>query len=277
MAISKNDIKTKLAEVAAISNKYTAAPNHVPVGVYIQEAKSLYLWSVQDKEALQGAGLSGELLEDIPLRVEALSETQAALDAVKTKNTTTEAWKALYADAMEFRSELIVVFAYAFRSNIESLEVLREVKKKTSQAEIIQSFMDLSALGECSLELLEAVEFDTSLLDRAASLNQELRDSLSYKLAGMTKLTGAKEDRNKAYTHLKEAVDEVRAAGKFVFRKDDTRLPGYRSRHLRQVRLDQKRKKKAGNTTAATGPGGHPQGDGLTPVDPGTPMEPAGK
>ncbi|MEQ8471570.1 MAG: hypothetical protein RIC35_10305 [Marinoscillum sp.] len=35
--------------------------------------------------------------------------------------------------------------------------------------------------------------------------------------------------RDKAYTFLKRAVDEIREAGKYVFWKDPKRLQGYRS------------------------------------------------
>ena len=39
--------------------------------------------------------------------------------------------------------------------------------------------------------------------------------------------------RDKAYTHLKEAVDEIRSCGKYVFWWDENRLKGYGSRYFK--------------------------------------------
>ena len=44
----------------------------------------------------------------------------------------------------------------------------------------------------------------------------------------------SKRIRDQAYTHLKEAVDEIRAYGQYVFRHIDERLKGYRSNYLRR-------------------------------------------
>jgi hypothetical protein len=40
--------------------------------------------------------------------------------------------------------------------------------------------------------------------------------------------------RDKAYTYLKQSVDEIRACGKFVFWKNPDRLKGYASDHWKQ-------------------------------------------
>ena len=45
---------------------------------------------------------------------------------------------------------------------------------------------------------------------------------------------GSKKMRDKAYTYLKEAVDEIRAGGKYVFWKNEKRLKGYRSEYHRR-------------------------------------------
>ena len=38
--------------------------------------------------------------------------------------------------------------------------------------------------------------------------------------------------RDRAYTHLKEAVDEIYEHGQFAFRQDDERRRGYRSNYM---------------------------------------------
>jgi len=42
--------------------------------------------------------------------------------------------------------------------------------------------------------------------------------------------------RDKAYTHLKQAVDQVRECGQYVFWRNEARLKGYGSRYFRKAR-----------------------------------------
>ncbi|MCP4213644.1 MAG: hypothetical protein GY765_03260 [bacterium] len=250
MAINKRDVERKLIEVAAIPEKDILFLNHMPTGVYIQEAKSLYHWSLTDKETLTGAGLSLNLLEDIPVRVEALLDAQAAWDEAKKRNAPADDWRALYTDAFALRSELIVFFGFAFRDDASLMDTLRDIKKKKLKNGIIISFLRLYNLGTQNLDLLEPLEFDTSLLEKSRQYNCTLRDAASDKVLGKSDREIAKKLRDQAYTHLKEAVDEVRTIGKFAFRKNPNRLPGYRSQHLRQAKALQKRKKKERTGTA---------------------------
>ena len=39
--------------------------------------------------------------------------------------------------------------------------------------------------------------------------------------------------RNKSYTYLKQAIDEIREAGKYVFWKDKQRLKGYHIQYFK--------------------------------------------
>jgi hypothetical protein len=44
--------------------------------------------------------------------------------------------------------------------------------------------------------------------------------------------------------HLKEAVDEIRETGRYVFRQDKKRLTAYASEYRRQIKSKQKQKPK---------------------------------
>ena len=54
-----------------------------------------------------------------------------------------------------------------------------------------------------------------------------------------------KKIRDQAYTHVKEAVDEICNCGQFLFRDDKERFRGYCSAHLRDKYLKRKREAKA--------------------------------
>jgi vacuolar-type H+-ATPase subunit E/Vma4 len=58
------------------------------------------------------------------------------------------------------------------------------------------------------------------------------------------KRSEAKKIRDQAYTHLKEAVDEIREFGRYVFRQNKKRSRVYASEYKRHIKSKQKRKPK---------------------------------
>jgi hypothetical protein len=104
-------------------------------------------------------------------------------------------------------------------------------------AGLIQGLNDLAVLGKANPQLLSDIQFDMSLLDKAT----EAAAALSPLLAGVSvyKL-GDKETkkvRDQAFTHLKEAVDEIYRFGQHVFWQNDERRKGYRSEYLHRKRI----------------------------------------
>ncbi|TVZ41980.1 hypothetical protein P886_1331 [Alteromonadaceae bacterium 2753L.S.0a.02] len=81
--------------------------------------------------------------------------------------------------------------------------------------------------------LLDAIHFDTSLLQEANSVADTISALLA--LANGDRLAGndGRYLRDQAFTHLKEIVDGVRACGKYVFFSNEIRLRGYSSAYLR--------------------------------------------
>lgn len=91
---------------------------------------------------------------------------------------------------------------------------------------------------------MTAVGFDLTLLDTAASTSAEMAALLSQSTTDRKKENVNRIIRDKAYTYVKQALDEVRACGQFVFWRDDARSKGYVSQYFKN------RRKK--NTTETT-------------------------
>jgi hypothetical protein len=109
---------------------------------------------------------------------------------------------------------------------------------------MIQDLNDLSVLGKANPQLLEAINLDMSLLDEAAQTAKEMAALLAEVNRSRREHSEAKRIRDQAYTHLKEAVDEIRRCGQYVFRQNKERLMGYRSSHIRQIKSRQRRKRR---------------------------------
>ncbi|MCK8521278.1 hypothetical protein M0D21_06860 [Aquimarina sp. D1M17] len=77
-------------------------------------------------------------------------------------------------------------------------------------------------------------KFEVKKLDVAAQLSDTMAELLAKANGAAQENSVSKSLRDKAFTHLKEAVDEVRAAGKYAFKADPDRFKGYVSRYKRQ-------------------------------------------
>ncbi|MBN2804148.1 MAG: hypothetical protein JXR91_13725 [Deltaproteobacteria bacterium] len=98
---------------------------------------------------------------------------------------------------------------------------------------MIQDLIDLSEIGRENPEPLKAISFDMNKIELAAQKSKEMGELRGQARADNAEDNKTKLIRDKAYTHLKEAVDEIRACGQYLFWKDDNRRKGYAGKHYR--------------------------------------------
>ena len=134
------------------------------------------------------------------------------------------------------RDNLSHTFRYAFRNDEKLLARVVEITDGTGDDDMIQDLNDLSALGEKNPELLVLINFDVTLLATAATLSDELAVVLAAANGEKERGNVAKVNRDRAYTYLKQAVDEVKNCGRFVFWKNEARLKGYRNQYKNKRR-----------------------------------------
>jgi len=113
---------------------------------------------------------------------------------------------------------------------------VNEIAEGGSNTDMIQDLNDLSVLGKDNTTLLQTIGFDLTLLDTAAVKADEMAELLSQATADRADNSAARIIRDKAYTLLKRAVDEVRTVGQYIFWRDETRLKGYVSRYRKTRR-----------------------------------------
>ncbi|MCU0289537.1 MAG: hypothetical protein MUF15_24475 [Acidobacteria bacterium] len=239
------NLDLKMPEITAVDDKRIKRPKHIPPNACIMEANTLYHWARQDKETLIARGLSWELVEDLVVRQEALSEAEALWNTQWQNRTAVyEEWNTASALAYELRDQLAADFRFAFRNHPDLLSILKRISTKKHHPTMLQDLNDLSHLGKMNRLLLEAIGFDTALLEKAAQTSSDLAALLAKTNAVIGKLCEVKKIRDQAYTYLKEAVDEIRRTGQFVFRHNKERFNGYISQHLRFVKSRQARNSK---------------------------------
>jgi hypothetical protein len=239
--MSEQLITEKLNELNLLTDMETGKPT-IPVSIAIQEAENLYDRCSKDKDELVRAGLDWKLAEDMPLRIDALKVSQAKWEAeYKSYQDCQAEWKVAAPEAFSLRDELVHHFYHALYNIPTEYAKVQRIAEGGSNADMIQDLIALSELGMKHSEKLQGIGLDLSLLDTARSKSFELGKLLA-------KVNGASIDsspvidiRNKAYTHLKEAVDEIRRVGQYVYWRDEKKFAFYASQYVRKLNAPRKK------------------------------------
>jgi hypothetical protein len=222
-----DDYNAKLETLKAMPDTQAQQPI-MPVDAYLQEAENLCKWALDDQKELKTVGVTLEMINDLPVRAGALREIQSLWN--KDRYSQEEAqrqWALSSPLAYELRDELLHHFRFAYRADETLLGRVSAIAEGNTHADMIQDLNDLAVLGRANLAPLKAIAFDTKKLDTAATLADEMADLLARSNGDRAEQSENKVLRDKAYTHLKELVDTVREAGKYVFWKNPQRLKGY--------------------------------------------------
>lgn len=226
--MSKENYEQKLATLQALQSTDIPKP-YLPVDAALQEAENLYVWALQDKDALINIGLDWTTWgEDLPIRAGALRHAQSLwMSGRYGKDEAQKNWKDVAPAAYELRDDLLADFRYAFRKREDLLSRVREISEGSGDADMIQDLSDLNVLGVANMEELAKINFATDRLELAATEAEKLAELRALANGATQANSQAKTLRDIAFAHLKEAVDEVREAGKYVFRKVADRYQGY--------------------------------------------------
>ena len=233
-----DDYNAKIGEILAIPDKDVFEPT-IPVDVFLQESENLGKWAMMDLAPLAAVGITDVKIADMAVRTGALREAQSVW--FKDRNAQLDAqreWGIQSPLAFGLRDELVHTFRYAFRNEASLIARVTAIAEGNTNSDMIQDLNDLSVLGKNNTELLQNIGFDLSKLDAAAEASAAMAELLAAANGDKSVQNETKMIRDKAFVHLKQLVDEIRDAGKYVFWKNEKRLKGYRSEYLRQKNND---------------------------------------
>jgi len=227
--ITEKQINACELVVAGIKAEKTLALN-MPCNIYVSESEVLETWAGEDKDKLAIGGISIERIAQIGIRSTVLRKYQSDWIIVRrTGKDAEKEWKAFAVDAYELCNEMKHAFKYAFRNEPELLGRVDEIAQGTGDSDMIQDLKSYALLGLKHKDLLTPIGFDLFKLDTASTMSDDGANLLAEANGSKLKGNENKVLRDKAYTHLKEVVDEVRACGKYLFWKNKSRLVGYQS------------------------------------------------
>lgn len=214
---NQQDYAAKQAAALALAKDAVQEPR-IPMGIYIQEAEDLLVVATADVGKLKVTGLSDIVLKDIAVCAGACREAQSIwMRELQTKKDAEELWVASSPKAFELRDFLLHSFRFAFRKDGELTKKVEKIAEGAGNADMIQDLNDLSIVGKNNQSLLKAIGFDFAQLDKAATMSGDMAKLLSLVNGERISGNASKEMRDRMYTLMKQAVDEVRECGKYVF------------------------------------------------------------
>ncbi len=218
--------------IMAIPEEKVLRPN-MPVTTFLQEAKNLYMFAEDDVKKLAVCGVSKATLNELYFRIEACRIAENNWEEVQTqKREDAQIWNERAIIAFDFRDGLIHSCYYAFRKDDELIRQIQSFDSGTSNVNMIQDLTNLILLCRQHLDKLVPLNITEKSLNKILEMTEEMSKLLDSTNGEQSKPHEFKEIRDQAYTYLKELVDDIRAAGKFVFWKDIERLPHYTSKYI---------------------------------------------
>ncbi len=238
---NQSDFNELEAFIKAVDKKDVKHPN-MPIGINMQEAEDLVIWLEPDRPKLVGAGLPEATIDGLSKRIGAVRYIQSRWNSKRfTKEEAQKKFALLGPEAYDLCERIIHSMLFAYRKLPDIKSRVQAIAEGTGDADMIQDLSDLSVHGKNNPEPLLAINFDITQLDQAASKSDELGSLLGIAHGEKATDSETKIMRDKAYTYLKQSVDEIREYGRFLFWRDETRATGYASAYHRQERKSQKK------------------------------------
>jgi hypothetical protein len=245
--MSKEDYDLKKLVIEAIPNEQVLEPS-IPVSAILQEAEDTYEWIQPDLAKLTEADLDPEIVKDLPVRTGALRYIQSVWNKeYKSQESAQKTWNEVSPSAYNLRDTLIHDFLFGYRKNADLLSKTQRIAEGTGHADMLQDLSDLAVLGKANPEPLIKINLDFTQLDLAETTSEELTTVLAQANGARKSDNSTKILRDKAYTHLKEAMDEIRKAGQYVFWRTPDRHKGYISDYRKHKTGSKKNKPDTSN------------------------------
>jgi hypothetical protein len=238
MGMSETETKALEARLMALDPDAIESPR-MPIAVALQEANDLHTLLVEDASvvpALRAVGLAQEIIDALEPAVAFTRDAQSRWVVTRDQRKP-EAQRAREQRGEELRAELLSAANWNLRGDRAALGTLSAIAEGEGLADLVQDLHDLAELVDRKRAAFAADKtFDASAsAEEARSLASEISAGI-----GEAKLDGdgrqARDLRDRAFTHLAEVVEELRAAGRHAYRHEPRMRRHFTSRYLERKR-----------------------------------------
>jgi hypothetical protein len=200
------------------------------------EAERVLALVEQDMAKHRAAGVKSEYLDTLNSRVGAFIWSLVQVDTyVELKMSTEATWREKKKEAEDLRLLLIRAFLWAFREDPKLLGVVENIKQGKGDRDLILDLLAEYKLGKENIPLLQAINLELALVDQSQTLYNEMVQLYTGMQINPEEVREMNRIRNKAWTHLKIALDEIYEAGRFIYPPGHERHELYYNDYLRRM------------------------------------------
>lgn len=218
----------------------------MPVNVIAQEAQDLYEVALMDKEELVKVGMDEQLIDKLQKAGMFLRYTEAEWNNIRgNRAEAQQKWNGKSPEGFKLLHTILYNLRFALRNREDALARVRDIAEGGSNADMIQDLINAGVLGKSYTRELQKIGFDLALLDTAEKTAAELTDLLAKANLNSSEENEHRELRDRAFTHLKVIMSEIREYGKFIYHGDKKHMREYTSAYLRKINHSAKKARTA--------------------------------
>lgn len=213
----KEDFISQEPAMKALAANEVQTPN-MPVNVAAQEAEDQYNVAMIYQEQLATAGVAPLAITLLLTQANALREAEAQWRTTyNSEQEDVKNWEDQAPAGYALKKDLSAAFHFAYRKDTRVLSKVREIGKGTGDDDMIQDLLEYAVLGQANPTQLASINFDMAKLDTATTLSETLSTLLAKSIGDKKTQHLLKDVRDRAFTIMKETLDYIRDAGKYVF------------------------------------------------------------
>lgn len=229
------DIPTTVQNMA---DEEAIKPN-IPIGVFLQEAYSMFWFAQDDREKLFGAKLDPALYYELPRRIQHLRRCEAVWWKARYGLTPIEAeYRRVKELGLKTRTELLRHFSHLARHDMDFDKIVENIEQGEGDLEDMFDLRSLNKLCNQYKDKLLEIRVEPQLLEDVAFCTENIFNLYTQRELDDIYEQRKQLTRNKAYTYLLVAVEEVRRCAYHVFWYDKEHLRGYLSEYFRRKPKD---------------------------------------
>ncbi len=209
-----------------------------PLHVISTEATEVAIAAVEDRETLIGYGADESMIDSLPVRAACFSYAAAKYQiSFGDDPDVRKEFEELFPQALKTREYLERFCRHGYRRNPGQLAKLGKIAEGRGHSDTVFDLLPIRLLIESNPEPLKAMRaFKWEMVDEAEELYEKLSRVYARSKIDPHKIDTARDMLDRAYTYLKQAMDEIKEIGQFAFEGTE-RYQAYVSEFYRQAGL----------------------------------------
>lgn len=196
-----------------------------PIRALLSDAREVLAIARRSGTKLVRAGLDRRFLEELPHRIELLDRAQKAWERQRTRTEPASLQRARE-DAAQLKTDMLAAGRFLLRNDAKAQRQLDQIAAGEGLEDLIEDLRALAVFWTQHEDTIAKSDLGDDVVERAQAMASRL--TLMNRGAKDRQHDEAHVHRNRALALLDEAVHEVRAAGRYVFRDAPERLALFR-------------------------------------------------